>query len=202
MAKIALCLLFVLSFLYMSGKAESATATDPAATNFIKASCRATRYPALCLQCLLSYADQIQQSHEQLAQVALTVSLARARSAVVFVSNMTQLSGIKPREYQAVKDCVNNLGATVDQLSKSIHELGQMSRATGQDFTWHTSNVQTSVSAALTYANTCVDGFTGPTMDGNVKVRIKSRVTDVAEVTSNALALVNRFAARHRASAP
>jgi hypothetical protein len=36
-------------------------------------------------------------------------------------------------------------------------------------------------------------------MDGNVKAAIKLRITNVAQVTSNALALVTRFASRHRA---
>lgn len=47
----------------------------------------------------------------------------------------------------------------------------------------------------------CLDGFDGRFMDGNVKAAIRRRVTNVAQVTSNALALVNRFAARHQAAA-
>ncbi|KAI7994704.1 hypothetical protein LOK49_LG11G02434 [Camellia lanceoleosa] len=180
--------------------ADSTIAPDPTSINFIKASCRATRYPILCVQCLSSYASQIQQSPKQLAQAALAVSLSKAQSTAVFVSKMTQVSGIKPREYQAVKDCIENMGDTVDQLKKSIPELNQIGRAGGQDFMWHMSNVQTWVSAALTDENTCVDGFAGPDMDGNVKASIKRKIIAVAQVTSNALALVNRFATRHRAS--
>ena len=44
-----------------------------------------------------------------------------------------------------------------------------------------------------------LDGFSGHLMDGNVKAAIKRRFTIVAQVTSNALALVNHFASRHRA---
>ena len=105
---------------------------------------------------------------------------------------------MKPREYQALRDCVDNMGDTVDQLTRSIRELGRTGQAAGQNFMWHMSNVQTWVSAALTDENTCVDGFAGHVMDGNVKAAIRRRVVSVAQVTSNALALVNRFAARHR----
>ncbi|KAI8030579.1 hypothetical protein LOK49_LG01G01327 [Camellia lanceoleosa] len=59
----------------------------------------------------------------------------------------------------------------------------------GKDFLWHMSNVETWVSAALTDENTCLDGFSGRALDGNVKASIKARVTNVAQVTSNALAL-------------
>ncbi|PSS04079.1 Pectinesterase inhibitor domain protein [Actinidia chinensis var. chinensis] len=114
---------------------------------------------------------------------------------------MTKVSGMKPREYQALRDCVDNMGDTVDQLTRSIRELGRTGKSAGQNFMWHMSNVQTWVSAALTDENTCVDGFAGHAMDGNVKTAIRRRVVSVAQVTSNALALVNRFAARHHQAA-
>lgn len=126
------------------------------------------------------------------------MSLSRAKSAAAFVAKLTKVRGIKPREYQAVRDCIENMGDSVDRLGQSIRELGHMERAVGRDFVWHMSNVQTWVSAALTDENTCLDGFAGHFMDGNVKIAIKHRVTDVAKVTSNALALVNHFASRHR----
>ncbi|KAK3041056.1 hypothetical protein RJ639_026853 [Escallonia herrerae] len=181
MAKLGLHLLLLLCVQYLA-----VTAVSPGSANFIRASCRATRYPALCIQCLSSYASTIQQSERQLAQAALSVSLARARSTTVFVSKMTRVSGIKPREYQAVKDCIENMGDTVDQLSRSISELGHMGQARGQDFLWHMSNVQTWVSAALTDENTCVDGFAGRVMEGKVKAAIKNRVINVAQITNQA----------------
>ncbi|XP_011081381.1 21 kDa protein, partial [Sesamum indicum] len=164
----------------------------------IKAECGATRYPAMCVQCLSNYTPPVQQSQRQLAQAALSVSLTRAKSATSFVSKLARIRGIKPMEYQAVKDCIQNMGDTVDQLSRSMKELGAMGRVAGQDFDWRVSNVQTWVSAALTNENTCMDGFRGSAMDGNVKVAIRRRVLDCAQVTSNALALVNRFASRHK----
>lgn len=200
MAKLNTFLLLLLSFHYLLDTAKSATDSNPVgATDFIKAECRATRYPALCVQSLSNYSTTIQQSQRQLAQAALSVSLSRAQSAASFVSKLARMKGIKPTEYRAVKDCIQNMGDTVDQLSRSMKELGGMARLAGQDFNWHVSNVQTWVSAALTNENTCLDGFAGAAMDGNVKVAIRRRVLDCAQVTSNALALVNRFAARHKA---
>lgn len=185
----------------MAGMAESTVARHSKPTDFIQASCRATRYPALCVQCLSHYASAIKQSDRQLTQTALSVSLARVRSAAAYVAKMTKVRGIKGKEYQAVKDCIENMGDSVDRLSQSVRELGHMGRAVGQDFMWHMSNVQTWVSAALTDENTCLDGFDGHAMDGNVKAAVNRRVTNVAQVTSNALALVNRFASKHQATA-
>ncbi|XP_019178411.1 PREDICTED: 21 kDa protein-like [Ipomoea nil] len=191
-----LYLVLIILSSYLAGTAESSSFPS----NFIKASCRATRYPSLCVDCLSAYANSIQQSERQLAEVALSVSLAKARSAAMFVVKLTRSGrGLKPRELQAVKDCVDTMGDTMDELRRSIRELGRAAgRVPSQDFVWHVGNVQTWVSAALTNENTCLDGFAGAAMDGNVKGAIRARVLNVARVTSNALALVNRFAARHR----
>lgn len=182
--------LLVLSIaLYMAGMATSASSP----TDFIKVHCKATRYPALCIESLVRYASEIQRNEHHLAVTALSVSLARARSAALVVNKLSKVRGIKPRELEAVKDCVENMGDSVDRLSVSIKELGIV----GKDFGRHMSNVKTWVSAALTDENTCLDGFEERSFSGIVKAAIKRRVSDVARVTSNALGLVNHYASRH-----
>ncbi|KAL5551096.1 hypothetical protein UlMin_001272 [Ulmus minor] len=195
MAKLIIPLL-VLCLLMFSTTAKQSTPNSR--LNFIRASCRTTTYPALCVQCLAGYAKLIRQSERQLARTALAVTLSRARSTTAFVAKMTKVKGIKPREYQAVKDCIENMGDSVDLISESIREIGHMGRPAGPDFVWHMNNVQTWVSAALTDEDTCLDGFSGRVMDGKVKTAIRRRVVNVAQVTSNSLALVNSFASKHR----
>ena len=194
-ARLVLCLVLLL----LTDLVTYTAGTTPA--DFIKSSCRATHYPALCVQCLMGYASVIRQSERRLAMTALSVSISRTRSCASFVKNMAKTTrGIKPREHGAVQDCIENMGDSVDRLSQSVREVGRMGEAAGEDFEWHMSNVQTWVSAALTDDNTCLDGFAGGAMNGNVKAAIRGRVVHVAQVTSNALALVNRFASRHRAA--
>ncbi|XP_039025466.1 21 kDa protein-like [Hibiscus syriacus] len=166
------------------------------ASNFIKSSCSTTKYPALCIQSLAAFAPSIQQSPRQLAQTALSVSLDRARATQAFVSKMKKFKGLKKREYEAINDCSEEMNEGVDRLSKSVKELKHMGQANGQDFLWHISNVETWVSAALTDENTCFDGFAGKGLDGKVKASIRGRVINVAQVTSNALSLVNQFASK------
>ncbi|OMO98100.1 Pectinesterase inhibitor [Corchorus olitorius] len=190
-------LLLLLSLLYIASHASrSPVAASSRATNFIKSSCSATKYPALCFQSLAAFAPSIQQSPRQLAQTALSVSLSRAQSAQGFVAKMKKFKGLKKREYEAIKDCIEEMGDSVDRLSKSVQELKRMGGAKGQDFIWHLSNVDTWVSAALTDENTCLDGFAGRALDGKIKSSIRARILNVAQVTSNALSLVNQFAAK------
>ena len=197
MAKVShLLLLFSIS-LYLATTAKSASSGGGYDTSFIKSSCSSTTYPAVCVKTLSAYASAIQQSPRQLAHTALSVSLSKCQSTKTFVSKMTKMKGLKSREYEAVKDCLEEMGDTVDRLSKSIHELKHIGQAKGQDFLWHMSNVETWVSAALTDENTCLDGFSGKALDGKVKASIKAQVVNVAQVTSNALALVNSYASKH-----
>lgn len=107
---------------------------------------------------------------------------------------MKKIKGIKHRELEAVKDCIDTMGDSVDQLSHSIQELANLGHTNGEDFMWHISNVQTWVSSALTDENTCVDGLSDEHVKGGkIKAAIQKKVNNVAHVTSNALALVNRF---------
>ncbi|XP_057977500.1 pectinesterase inhibitor 9-like [Malania oleifera] len=197
--------LLLLSFLLCTFCREGSTtgtARPSGNAGFIKASCSATLYPDLCVQSLSGYASAVQQSEKRLALAALSVSLARARSATAFVTNMAKAKGLKAREYQAVKDCMDTMDDSVDRLSQSVRELGRVGGGrASQNFMWHMSNVQTWVSAALTDDTTCVDGLAFYGMNQRVKAAIKGKVSNVAQVTSNALALVNRFAERHRSAA-
>ncbi|KAK7251184.1 hypothetical protein RIF29_34145 [Crotalaria pallida] len=199
--RLVLSLLILNLTLYMAAAiAEYTVPKQSNPTNFIKASCKSTRYPVLCVQCLIGYANSVRESEQQLAITALNVSISRTRSCASFIKKMTKLRGIKPREYRAVKDCITNMDGSMDQLSESAKELGLIMKgqALSEDFSWHISNVQTWVSAAMTYQTTCLDGFAGPRMDGNLKASIRDRVVSVSQVTSNALALVNHFASLHQ----
>ncbi|CAI9774085.1 unnamed protein product [Fraxinus pennsylvanica] len=183
--------LIFLSLLFIPSKSESITA----ANNFIKSSCSATTYPAVCIRSLSIYASTVQRSPRQLATTALSVSLETAQSATTFLTKLTKFKGLKPREYAALKDCIEEVSDGLDRLSKSVRELKTMGGARGKDFIWHMSNVETWVSAALTDDNTCMDGFSGRALNGRIKSSVRAQMTNLAQVTSNALALCNHFAA-------
>jgi pectinesterase inhibitor-like protein len=127
----------------------------------------------------------------------LSVSLDKAQSTKTFVYKLTKFKGIKPREKAAIKDCFEEIDDTLDKLVKSVKELKNMGSSKGQDYQWHISNVQTWISAALTDENTCVDGFAGKALDGRVKNSITARFVHVERVTSNALALINKFGSQY-----
>uniref|UniRef100_A0A1D1YSC6 Pectinesterase inhibitor domain-containing protein n=1 Tax=Anthurium amnicola TaxID=1678845 RepID=A0A1D1YSC6_9ARAE len=166
--------------------------------DFIRVSCRSTRYPALCESSLSGYASTVHRSPRQLAHAALAVTLARARSASAFVGRLGgggggERAARRSREAGAVQDCIENVGDSVDRLRRSAAEMGRMGRAGSSGFAWHLSNVQTWVSAALTDETTCLDGFAGRNIDPRLRAAVRRQIVGLAQVTSNALALVNRI---------
>ncbi|KAJ7962157.1 putative 21 kDa protein [Quillaja saponaria] len=205
MAQLRLSLPFIILCLFcISGSVEPAFARQrPRAKAYIEAACRTTRYPSLCFRCLSGFANSTIESPQQLAQIALSVSLYKAlytRSYVLKVAK--ELKVMKADEYQTVNDCLQQINDSVDQLSESIKELRRLDQNPTIDdqFLWHISNVYTWVSAALTDASSCVDEFPGHRMS-KMKATIKGKVLNVEQVTSNALSLFHRYAARYKSAA-
>ncbi|ESQ45843.1 hypothetical protein EUTSA_v10010734mg [Eutrema salsugineum] len=181
-----------------TASSAAAAGTSKRAINFIQASCKATTYPTICISSLSGYANSIQTSPRRLAETALTVTVTQAQSTKVFVSRLARFKGLKKREVQAIKDCIEEVNDTVDRLTKSIHEVKMCGSAKGHDQFWfHMSNAQTWTSAALTNANTCSDGFSRRIMDGRIKNSVRARIANLSRGTSNALALINAFAQKY-----
>ncbi|XP_022891736.1 21 kDa protein-like [Olea europaea var. sylvestris] len=152
-------------------------------------------HPAICIQSSLVYASTVQQSPRQVATTVLSVSIEMAQLSKTFLTKLTKFKGLKPREYAALKDCIEEVSDGVDRLSQSVQELKTMGRARGKDFIWHMSNVETWVSAALTDDNTCMDGFSGRALNGRIKSSVRAHMINLAQVACNALALCNHFSA-------
>ncbi|CAN6970382.1 hypothetical protein IGI04_033551 [Brassica rapa subsp. trilocularis] len=172
-------------------KSVHTTATN---TEFVKSSCTVTTYPRLCVASLSTHASLIQTSPKLMAHAALNITLASAKATSVMMVRLSSSSQLKPREVSAMRDCVEELGDTLDELRKSIGEMGQLS---GSSYEVYMSDIQTWVSAALTDENTCTDGFEGDDMNGKVKIFVRERILVIAHLTSNALALINHFASIH-----
>ncbi|KAL2227193.1 21 kDa protein [Sesamum indicum] len=189
-------LLILLTFISSSIHSGSAARPAGGATNteFIRTSCSATTYPRLCYSALASHASTIQQDPKLLAHAALSVSLDTARSTSVDMVKLSRSTGMTPRQVGAMRDCVEELSDSVEQLRKSVEEMNLMK---GSNFGMMMSDIQTWVSAALTDDDTCMDGFAGKFMNGAVKTAVRGRIVNVAHMTSNALALINSFAALH-----
>ncbi|CAI9100787.1 OLC1v1037960C1 [Oldenlandia corymbosa var. corymbosa] len=171
--------------LLLLSSSAAATTTTKSPRDLVHSSCAHASYPDICLRTLSSYSKPT-TSLRELAQAAVRVSISRSNKAAGFLA---QLKGNGKREEGALGDCVHQMSDSIYELGKTLSELQNLRR--GNDFKWHMSNAETWVSAALTYEDTCLDGFTE--IDGKVRSDVKRAITDVAKVTSNALYLITRL---------
>lgn len=193
----------LLIFLTFTTHITSTSAARPVSrqTNnieFIKTSCSSTTYPRLCYTTLATHASAIQTSSLLLAHTALSVTLNNTQSTSAMMTRLLLQShhGLSHREVAALHDCLEELSDSVDQLRKS---LGEMGRLEGKNFDLTMNDIQTWVSAAMTNEDTCTEGFfeSRNVVGGGVKNVVRGRVVNIAHLTSNALALVNNLASTH-----
>ncbi|CAM8933610.1 unnamed protein product [Rhodiola kirilowii] len=181
----------VFSIIIRPGLAAPSSTTS---MEFIRTSCAATSYPTLCYTSLSIHANAIQKNPKILAYTALSVTLSTAKNISSSILRLSNTPGLKPREVGAMKDCVEEMAESVRQIQRS---LGEMDSFQEPEFRMMISDVQTWVSAALTYEDTCSDGFSGKVMNGNVKTAVRETILKIAHLTSNALGLINIYASLH-----
>ncbi|XP_047332749.1 pectinesterase inhibitor 11-like [Impatiens glandulifera] len=161
---------------------------------FIRRSCGITTYPTLCVSSLAAHANAIQTSPMRLSHTALSLSYDATRSTSVTIALLAQSHGLLPREAAAMRDCVEELGDSIDQLKRSLAEMNELN---GPNYGLVMNNIQTWVSAALTDEDTCTEGFKGAPTGSKVRSQVRERILNVSHMTSNALALINTYAAVH-----
>ncbi|KAL6321899.1 hypothetical protein AAG906_035608 [Vitis piasezkii] len=91
----------------------------------------------------------------------------------------------------ALTDCVEDFGDCIDELQQSLQEFKSLGG--GKNVAFQMANIKTWVSAALTDEYTCSDGFEGQKVSSSLQQQIKNYISNVAKITSNALALINNL---------
>ncbi|XP_059625470.1 21 kDa protein-like [Cornus florida] len=161
-------------------------------TNFIKTSCNSTTYPSLCYKSLSPYAPSVKTSPKGLCNAALSVTIRAARNTLSVVSKLTEQKGITHTEAATIKDCIENVGDSIDDLKQSLKAMGSLIGAKA-DKESLMADVKTWMSAAITDEDTCTDGFAGRNISPTVKNTIRNSKLGIAKLTSNALSLINHL---------
>lgn len=193
-------LLISLSVLLLASSVTASCRRCSRAKAFLRSSCSSTRYPRVCEISLSRYVNATNLGHKQLAEIALRVSLTEARFTRAYLIKMARrLTITHYQESHAIGDCIDQINDSVAQLRLALRELKRCRTQESLDnFLWYMSNVETWTSTALTDQINCAAVFDGDSNGKIVRSTVRARVEDVTQVTSNALALVNRFVTRYR----
>lgn len=87
-----------------------------------------------------------------------------------------------------VKDCIENIKDSVDELKQSVTAMTNLG---GADIQYQLDDIKTWVSASLTDEDTCTEGFDEQKVSTTVKNTINKSIVTVARLASNALSLID-----------
>ncbi|KAJ4829967.1 hypothetical protein Tsubulata_025443 [Turnera subulata] len=196
--------LLLISIFCISGTVvESSNPSYPrrqsgAAAAYIRAACDNTSYPALCMHYLSMYANSSTiPSPLQLSQVVLSVSLNRVQSTSSYISK--ELRATKGMERQILEDCLELINMSTDALSDSIREVHALvsPRTPIDDVLEHISNVEDSVSAAMTFVSDCTDGESPGEKKRKFKGTMKRKLLNAEQSVTIVLDLFDQYAGRY-----
>lgn len=159
-------------------------------TNYLKKACNSTLYPQICFESLSSYTSTIKTNGLKLCTKALTVTLKAASNTSRLVKSLSKEGNLSKAEAGIIKDCIDEMGDSIDMLKKSLKALGSVN---GSEIEFQISNIKTWMSAAMTDETTCTDGIDERKISDEVMRKIRKTIVNISMLTSNALALINKL---------
>ncbi|CAN6483492.1 unnamed protein product [Victoria cruziana] len=141
--------------------------------------CEQTRYPGVCLQSLAAFPGSHAAEKSDLVRISVNLTLRHVGRAVSGLSGFTGMSMTRVAR-RALKDCVELLEDSMDQLSKSMEAAARDGGNAADVMTW--------LSTALTNQDTCKEGM-GQGTEGVVRDRVAAQLVNLEEIISNCLAI-------------
>jgi len=152
----------------------------------IQAICQPTDYKETCEKSLSSAAGNTTDPKE-LIKVAFHVAIQEINAAI---ANSTTLKDLAkdPRTNQALENCKELLEYSIDDIKESFEKIGAFDVSKLDDYT---EDLKVWLSGAITYEQTCLDGFENTT--GDAGERMKAVLKTSQELTKNGLAMVSEI---------
>uniref|UniRef100_A0ACD5XJN7 Uncharacterized protein n=1 Tax=Avena sativa TaxID=4498 RepID=A0ACD5XJN7_AVESA len=152
----------------------------------IKSFCQPVDYKDACERTLRETASNASTTTE-LAKAIFKATSERIEKALRESSVLNDLKN-DPRTSGALENCKEMLHYALDDLKSTFDELGGFEMT---NFKRAMDDLKTWLSSALTYQETCLDGFVNTTTPAAVKMRKALNVSQ--ELTENILSIVDEF---------
>jgi len=149
----------------------------------VKAICQPTDYKETCEKSLSSAAGNTTDPKE-LIQVGFHVAMQELGTAMANSTTLKELAN-DPRAKQALENCKELLEYAVDDLQESFEKIGAFEVSKLDDYL---ADLKVWLSGAITYEQTCLDGFENTTGDAGDKMKTILKTSQ--ELTKNGLAMV------------
>ncbi|WCJ35960.1 Plant invertase/pectin methylesterase inhibitor superfamily protein [Euphorbia peplus] len=172
-----LLLTLIVSLIIAAAIFDFNSGTDLDSAESIRSVCNVTRYPDSCVATISTANPSVKADPEAIFKVSIEVSIKEVKNV------SSQFRALNSQA--AVDDCLSMFD---DALSKLNDSLAIMESALTE---MKINDVQTWISAAMTYQQTCLDGL--EEMGSTVPEEIKGQLGKCNEVLSNSLAIVAKM---------
>lgn len=152
----------------------------------IKSICQPTDYKEMCESSLTQAAGNTSDP-KALVEVAFNVTINHIREAFKH-SLVLQGAAKDPRTSKALEDCKELLDYAIDELRNSFTKFGQFEISQIDDII---DDLKIWLSAAVTYQETCLDGFANAS--GDAAQSMRKALNSSQALTSNSLAIVDEI---------
>ncbi|XP_059627299.1 probable pectinesterase/pectinesterase inhibitor 58 [Cornus florida] len=153
----------------------------------IKAICQPTDYKETCESSLSPAGKSGTGDPKELVKLAFEAAVDQLYG-VIMKSTEAPQNVTDPFVVEAYKTCHELLEDSIDDLRKCFHVFDTFDISELDDYL---EDLETWLSAAITYQETCMDGFENTAGDAGDRMKAKLKMS--GELTSNALAIVSKL---------
>ncbi|XP_071716107.1 pectinesterase-like [Rutidosis leptorrhynchoides] len=169
---------------------QSITSSSTTAHSIVKSSCSSTLYPELCYSTITSHPDVTKKvkSQKDAIEVAVNITAKAVQQSYIKIEKLTHRKGLTKREVGALKDCLEMVSETLEELSDVTKGLEEY--RTKKSLKQHANDLKTLMSSAITDQETCLDGFSHDDADKKVRKELLKSEENVEKMCSIALAMI------------
>ncbi|XP_031269190.1 pectinesterase [Pistacia vera] len=176
------------------GATMSSAAMDGFQQQILK-ECKFTRYPTLCVQTLMKFESTGHNNkHVHIMSALINMTISETKLPPSYFAKFTS-QFLDLQESQRVRDvtdyCEELMSMSRKRLEKSLLAMKESPKKNKCD-------IQTWLSAALTFQQTCKESVEGLKLSGELNEKISQKMEYLSQLGSNPLALINRITSNSR----
>ncbi|KAJ1390766.1 Pectinesterase, catalytic [Sesbania bispinosa] len=161
----------------------------------IKNACSNTLYPELCISTIASEPRLAKKvsSHKDVVELYLNVTTGIVQRNYFTVEKLLTRKGptLTKRQKTALHDCLETIDETLYELGKAKDDLRDY--PSKKSLSQHANDLITLMSSAITYQDTCLDGFSHDEADRKLRKYLEKGELHVEHLCSNALVMIKNL---------
>nr|AAG17110.1 putative pectin methylesterase 3 [Linum usitatissimum] len=167
----------------------------------LTSSCSNTRHPDLCFSSLASAPVHVSLNTQMdVIKASINVTCTSVLRNIAAVNKaLSTRTDLTPRSRSALKDCVETMSTSLDELHVALAELDEYPNK--KSITRHADDLKTLLSAATTNQETCLDGFSHDDSEKKVRKTLETGPVRVEKMCGNALGMIVNMTETDMASA-